>query len=213
MQRLKTARGSSLEEILNKLQVEYSALFEILAPSLFQPMIDGVDKATERWFPTVEPTAATRNAFDQAYVDNMKAVKHIPEDYFDRIRETVRTNPGDTQALTTELSTIGAKSMRQAKNAAIGLTRDLYQTVAIEKAKSTGATIGIWHHSHGSKDPRHQHEQCDGEEFDLNTLLFLTGPLKGKGAGETDHDNKPVRPGEAYGCKCTFRLKIDFGVQ
>lgn len=202
-----------MEETLNKLQVEYSALFEILAPTLFQPMIEGVDKSTDYWFPTVEPSVGTRNAFDKAYQENMEAVKHIPEDYFERIRTVIRENPGDTEKLTEELSSIGSKSLKQAKNSAIGLTRNLYQTVAVEKAKATGAKTGIWYHSHGSKEPRHQHEQCDGEEFDLETMIFLTGPLKGKGAGETDHDNKPVRPGEAYGCKCTFSVKVDFGVQ
>lgn len=214
-QRLKTASGN-LEETLTQLGLEYSTLFEIIAPSLFQPMLDGVNKSTDIRFPTVEPSVQTMNLFDQAAKENLESVKNIPKDYVERIRKAVRKavreTPGDTQALMSELSTIDGKTMRQAKNDALGLTRSLYQEVALQKAKSTGANVGTWIHSHGSKDPRHQHEEAHGHDFDLNTLIFLTGPLKGKGAGNTDHDNDPVKPGQAYGCKCTFRIKVDFGV-
>lgn len=209
-QRLKT--GGNLEETLNKLAGEYSALFEVLAPTLYRPMLDGVEKSTDRIF-SVEATPETQALFDQAAKENLDAAKSIPQDHIERIRQSVRENPGDTQAVFDSLASIDGKSLRQAKNSAIGLTRALYQSVSVAKAKSTGATKGEWIHSHGSKDPRHQHEEANGHEFDLATGEFLTGPLKGKGAGYTDKDNERVLPGQAYGCKCTFRLIVDFGVQ
>lgn len=205
--------GDNLEALLTKMSKQYSALFEAAAPAMFMPMIDGVQKSTDYWFPTVKATPETMNLFDTAVQENLKSVKSIPEDHIERIRTAVRDNPGDTQMLVTELSAATGRTMRQVKRSAVGLTNNLYQEVAVEKAKATGASVGIWIHSNGSKDPRHKHQEASGHEFDLNTMLFLTGPLKGKGAGMTDRDNIPVKPGEAYGCKCTFKLKIDFGVQ
>lgn len=212
--RIKTAAtGGNLEETLTALSNEYSDLFKAAAPSMFMPMVDGVVKSTDKWFPSVEPTPETMNTFDTAIRENMESVTRIPQEHIERIRKAVRDNPGDTQKLVAELSEVGGRTLRQVKRDATGLTKSLYQKVAVEKAKATGATKGEWLHSHGAKNPRHQHELANGEEFDLNTGIFLTGPLKGKGAGMTDKDNKPVLPGQAYGCGCTFRLIIDFGVQ
>ena len=210
--RLKAGSGN-LEETLSKLSREYSALFEAAAPAMFMPMIDGVASSVDRWFPAIEPTPETLNLFDNAARENLASVKSIPEEHIDRIRKVVRDNPGDTQKLVEELSTVTTRTMRQVERDATGLTKSLYQKVAVDKAVSTGATVGTWIHSNGAKDPRHQHELASGHDFDLKTGMFLTGPLKGKGAGMTDKDNKLVLPGQAYGCGCTFKLKIDFGVQ
>lgn len=179
---------------------------------MFMPMVEGVDKSTDRWFPAIPMSPKTRGLFEDAIVENTQAITSIPKEHIDDIREAMRQT-GDLQVLTDALSQIDGRSLRQAKNSALGLTRQLYQGVAVSKALSTGATIGTWIHSAGSKDPRHQHEEANGHDFDLATGVFLTGPLKGKGAGNTDKDNDAVLPGQAYGCKCTFKLKIDFGVQ
>lgn len=199
-----------MEETLTQLGLEYSALFEVIAPSIYQPMLDGVNKSTDIRFPTVEASPATINLFDKAAKENFDAIKSIPQEHVENIRRTIRENVGDTEKLTKELNEVGSRTLRQSKNSALGLTRNLYQDVAVEKAKSTGAKVGTWIHSHGSKDPRHKHEEAHGHKFDLETLIFLDGPLKGKGAGMTDKDNTPVRPGQAYGCKCTFKIEVNF---
>lgn len=173
-------------------------------------MLDGVDKNITRIF-GVEPSEASQELFAKAAEENLQAARAIPTDLTMRLREVAKKNPGDTQALMSEFAEVEGKSLRQAKNSAIGLTRAVYQSAAVERAQSTGATKGEWIHSQGSKHPRHKHQLCSGHQFDLATGKFLTGPQKGKGAGNTDSDNDLVKPGEAYGCKCTFRIVIDFG--
>lgn len=203
-------KGKQLEQTLNELSDDYVPLFESIAPSLFTPMLDGVNKAITRIF-AIEPSEATQELFAKAAEENLAAARAIPVDMVERLRAIAKKNPGDTQALMAEFAEVEGKSLRQAKNSAIGLTRSIYQSAAVERAQSTGATEGEWIHSQGSKHPRHKHQACSGHRFDLATGKFLTGPQKGKGAGFTDSDNELVKPGEAYGCKCTFRIIPNFG--
>lgn len=198
--KLKTA-GNNWEETLNSLSAKYSRLFEAAAPAMFFPMLEGTEKELDRLF-TVTPSEATKEILKKSAELNTEAIKNIPIDHVERIRDSLIEHPGDLEKLTSILEEVDGKSERQARNVALGLTRKTYQDLALEKAQQTGATEGDWIHSHGSKVPRPRHLAFHGKRFKL-----------ADGAPVGDDGGNYVQPGEEYGCKCTFRIVIDFGVK
>lgn len=213
--------------VLRNLEQYYTQFFEQHADSTMKPIMDSilkeskinVQQAAGANFVIDEMPANVQQLVDQVYQQNKKFVMSLPGSYIDKMREPV-TDFVASRAGTTLSDVISAVKQaseftgNRAHREAMDLVRGAYQGVAIERAKSTGAKTGIWIHAYGKGgNPRHRHLQANGEEFDLNTGIFLTGPLKGQGAGYGDDDSERVQPGEAKYCHCTFKLKIDFGVQ
>ena len=187
------------EETLNELQAEYSTLFEKAAPALFMPMLTGVDGATSRLL-GLQPSEATQVMLSTAAQENAELIRSIPDEHIERVRNIIVQNPGNLEAIVEGIKSAGDISDRRAKNIALDQTRKTYQDVAVQKAKSVGATEGVWIHSHGSKKPRKKHLAAHGKTFKLSEGL----PIGDQG--------QYVMPSEEYGCKCTFKLKLDFGV-
>lgn len=188
------------EKTLDELSAEYSLLFEKAAPAIFMPMLTGVDTATSRLLalPMSEESAAMLST---AAAENAELISSIPAEHTQRVKDIIIQNPGNLEAIMEGLRSAEDISERRARNIALDQTRKTYQDVAVKKAQSVGATEGIWIHSHASKKPRKKHLAAHGQTFKLSEGL----PIGDQG--------QYVMPSEEYGCKCTFKLKLEFGAK
>lgn len=201
------ASGRSLDERLNTLSVKYSNLFREYAPSMFNPVLAGVDTSTQRQFTALKLGDAVNADVIQGYFrdvsqTNAQLISTLPVEHIERIRRAVADSPGDMTAMKDILADANGKLDRRANNIAMDQTRKAFNQTSMLKAQSTGATKGIWIHSHrGPKHSRPKHVKAHGEEFDLAVGLPVG-----------DHGQNVV-PGEEINCHCTFKLVINFGVK
>lgn len=201
-----------------------------MADSLLNPVMDAVIRESEVNVQNSIPAEAgivigplTPNAqavVDEVFNVNREVMRTLPQKYLGTVKDSVmdfisgRGDENSLKDLTGKIKEINESTDEEAHRAAMDLVRSGYQGVAIERARAVGSTVGIWVHTYGhGKYPRLNHEEADGEEFDLTTGEFLTGPFKGRGCGYGSKDNKMVLPGQPRYCHCTFRLKINFGVE
>ena len=201
------ASGRSLDERLNTLSVKYSNIFREYAPSMFTPVLAGVDTSTQRQFTALKLGDAVNADVIQGYFRdvsqaNAQLISTLPVEHIERIRKAVADSPGDMTAMKDILADANGKLDRRANNIAMDQTRKAFNQTATLKAQSTGAQKGVWIHSHrGPKHSRPKHVKAHGEEFDLAIGLPVG-----------DHGQSVV-PGEEINCHCTFKLVIDFGVK
>lgn len=193
--------AGDLEETTSQMATEYSSLFKTAAPALFKLTLDDIDKSTSRLL-AVQPTPETQTMLSKAADENARLVSSIPHDHFKRVRVVLRKYPGDLEKILQSIKRVSSMSDRKARNLALDQTRKTFQGVAIQKAKSSGASKGIWIHSKGSKKPRHLHLAYHGKEFDLD-----------KGAPVGDDGGNYVMPSEEPNCKCTFKLVFNLEAQ
>lgn len=199
--------GPSLESKLTTLSNRYATLFRDYAPTMFNPVLEGADKSTQRQFTALKLDDAVnadvvKSYFRDAAQKNAQLISSLPSEHIERIRKAVAESPGDLSALKDILSDANGKLDRRSRNIALDQTRKAYNDTAMIKAKATGAEKGIWIHSHrGPKHSRPKHVKAHGEEFDLAVGLPVG-----------DHGQNVV-PGEEINCHCTFKLKVDFGVK
>lgn len=200
-------QGRSIDERLNTLSAKYSNLFRDYAPSMFNPVLAGVDTSTQRQFTALKLGDAVNADVVQGYFRdaakaNAQLISTLPTEHIERIRKAVADSPGDMSAMKDILADANGKLDRRANNLAMDQTRKAFTQTATLKAQSTGATKGIWIHSHrGPKHSRPKHVKANGEEFDLAVGL----PVGDNGQN--------VVPGEEIHCHCTFKLVVDFGVK
>lgn len=198
---------ASLNSKLNSLSNRYTTLFRDYAPTMFAPVLEGADKSTQRQFTALNlddsiNAEAVRGYFREAAQANSQLISTLPTEHIERIRKAVAESPGDMESLKGILSDANGKLDRRSRNIAMDQTRKAYNDTAVVKAKSTGATKGIWIHSHrGPNQSRPKHVKAHGKEFDLAVGL----PVGDEGQN--------VVPGEEINCHCTFKLVVNFGVK
>lgn len=199
--------GESLDTKLNSLSNRYATIFRDYAPTMFAPILEGSDKSTQRQFTALKlddavNAEAVRGYFRDAAQKNAMLISTLPTEHIERIRKAMADSPGDMQALKGVLTDANGKLDRRSKNLAMDQVRKTYNDTAMMKAQATGATKGIWIHSHrGPKHSRPRHVKAHGKEFDLAVGLPV---------GDSGQD---VIPGEEPNCRCTFKLVVDFGVK
>lgn len=219
--------GTPIFGVLKNLERYYSDFFEKHSDQVLKPVMDSMLKESKINIEQAVPSNITidempesvQQLADQAYQQNKEFVRSLPTTYFEKMRGPVTDyvagrNGATLKDIVSAVKTAGDFTTERAHREAMDLVRMTYQGVAVERAKSTGATRGIWIHAYGKGgNPRHRHIEVNGEEFDLVTGEILTGMHKGSGAGYGNDDPQKVLPGQPRYCHCTFKLKIDFGVQ
>lgn len=189
----------------------------LLAPRLYQPIFSKIEKSTAQHYPKIR---ANPDEFREFAWETIDSLNNLTKDYI----SAIVNRPGDLTFLKKEQDAARQKYdegtltkdaqeklVRRLELRATGIVRRTYQNVAVNKARYAGVEYGIWIHSRGSKQPRKRHQRASGHIFSLQTMLFVTGPLKGEGAGFTDDDQIPCMPSEAYGCGCTFKIDLTYG--
>jgi tRNA(Glu) U13 pseudouridine synthase TruD len=86
------------------------------------------------------------------------------------------------------------KTKKRAVKIAVQEMSRAHNDIVIQKALDAGLNKGIWIHSHSDKKPRPTHLKADGKEFDLSRGIYDKA------------EGRYVKPGELYGCTCTFKV-------
>lgn len=206
------SKSSNLFQTIDDLSQRFAALFDAAAPAMFGPMLDGVQKSTDRHFKQMGiglPDDRQQIFYREAAAESTALIKSIPEEHIGKIRKAIEdsvSGQGTYNDILERLKEVNGMTDRRAKNIAIDQTRKTYQGAAIKQAVDATPrnkpVRAIWIHSHaggGDKNPRHRHLNYHGKEFDLR-----------KGAPVGDNGGNLVQPSEEPGCRCTFRLILDF---
>ena len=215
-----------LEAIFGRLRVRLDTAARLLAGKLSRDTGSytwkNVNAALKEAGFTVEMGLTAREAAEMQKIieANVRLIKSIPDQYFDRVREAVgesfakgrdlhglsetiepwievkgkekrRERMGPEEALKRE------KEIAERRAAIIARDQNNKATHALTSARyqEMGLTRAIWMHRPGGKVPRPTHMAMYGLEFDLNVGLFDPDPKV----------NKPIQPGELINCHCTMK--------
>ena len=131
---------------------------------------------------------------------NIELIKSIPDQYFDRVTETITS--GWTQgvrweSLVDQIQEDGGVTERRAKFIARDQTAKMNEMFNQERCKQVGIERGEWLCSLDERT-RPNHAAMEGVVFDLNG----DGPL-------VNDDGEHCFPGDDYNCRCTFAPVID----
>lgn len=126
----------------------------------------------------------------------------MPAKYLDQVQGDVMrsiTTGNGLKDLVPQLTKLYNSNYKHAKLVALDQTRKAYTAVQVANMQRLGMKKFEWIHSGGGQHPRKQHEDWDGQIFDIDK------PPVDKTFG-------PVMPGDAINCRCKMRLILDFGV-
>ena len=124
---------------------------------------------------------------------NVDLIKTIPEEFFRDVHKAVfdSVKAGrDLSALTEHLH--HAYDVTRRRAAFIARDQNNKATASIHQLRQLelGITQGRWRHTAASVTPRPEHQDFDGQEYDVAT------------GHDFDDELGPVLPGEAYNCGC-----------
>lgn len=143
-----------------------------------------------------------------AVIENVDLIKSIKSDYMDKIKgDLLRSiNASDSGGLKglqdrihNTLTTRYKQQRNKAKNIALDQTRKVYNNINAERMKKVGVKRFVWHHSGGSKNPRRDHQQMDGEIYSFDDLPIIDARTGERGI-----------PGQAINCRCFMSPVIGF---
>jgi len=140
-----------------------------------------------------------REALDAHLMENVELIKSIPEKYLGEVHGLVMRSVQhgrDLKSLSQDLQErYGAVKSRAAL---IARDQNNKATALINKVrqKALGLTKAIWRHTGASVQPREEHMDWDGEEYDIDEGMY------------SDVDGEVVWPGTAINCMCTSQSII-----
>lgn len=146
----------------------------------------------------------------EATADNIALIKSIPEEYFDRVTNTVTegwVSGVRWESLAEQIQRDGDITENRAKLIARDQTAKMNSAFNQERQQQVGIEKYEWQTS-GDERVRESHAEVDGKEFRWDEA----GPVAGVVAGE------PCYPGEDINCRCVAVPVVDmdalaFGAQ
>lgn len=150
---------------------------------------------------------ALQALIDARIRENVYLIKKIPEQYLDRLTESVNKSIMSGQGLKDlqpAMEERYGESVRWARNVALDQTNKAYRDVNAERMRQAGLRKFEWIHTSAAKEPRHYH--------------MLSAAAGGLNGGVFDLDNPPIinqatgqrgLPGDDYFCHCTMRPVIE----
>lgn len=198
--------ASILQAAFDKLAARWLRKFDDLAdtlPAIFaQTTKANVDRAMKLalrdagFTVKFQMTRAMRDAYDAVAGENVGLIKSIGSQHLEGVRVALNqsvANGRDLGYLTDQLEKRTGITRRRAAFIARDQNNKATAVMARVRAIEAGITKGIWLHSAGGKEPRHEHVLFSGQQFDL---------AKGH---DFDNGEGIVWPGTAINCRCVFR--------
>lgn len=198
-----------LQSTIARLGERWRARIAVLAPQLARHFATAVTDRCDRTLAhnlrkaglsvRFVMTQAMTDALDAVIGDNVAQIKSIPEQYLGQVELLVMQSVQrgrDLWSLSKDLTARYGVEKRRARR--LALRQNNLATTAMRTARelSEGYTEGDWLHSAGGKEPRHEHVAFSGKRFSLRD-------------GHDFHNGEGrVRPGEPYGCRCTWRTVV-----
>ncbi len=201
--------ATELAKRLKKLGKQWTGTFEAMSATIAKSFVDKAMKHGDLAFKsalkkggfTIEftTTPAIRATLDAATHENVRLIRSIPAKYLDEVEGHVLRSVQAGRAmkeLTETLHEVYGVTKRRA--ALIARDQNNKATAHMSRVRmlGLGITTALWSHTMASKEPREEHEEWDGEKFDLDEGMY----------SEVDGEN--VWPGTPINCGCTSRAVI-----
>jgi uncharacterized protein with gpF-like domain len=140
--------------------------------------------------------AAMRQAFNATRAENVSLIKSIPRQHLASVERLVQSSVAagrDLHVLAEGLEKQQGVTKRRA--AFIALDQNNKATANMQRARqmALGFTEGVWLHSAGGHEPRHEHVAFSGQRFPLAT------------GHDFDNGEGFVLPGQAIRCRCVWK--------
>lgn len=213
---------SSLARIvMNKLSRKWEKTFATNAKNIANLMIGQVDDQSKRSvgfslkqllgglnIKTDTLSPKLKEIIKATTEENVELIKTLSSGYMEQVKGDVMrsiTQPdqgglkGLIDRMHDALNDRAKKIKNKAKNNALDQTRKAYNNMNAERMQMAGVNEFVWNHAGGSKKPRQDHIDMNGNTYSFNDL-----PVIDKRTGE-----KGI-PGQAINCKCYMTPVISF---
>lgn len=201
--------SEALQDLLGRLGKQWQLRFDELAKSMAGYFAQSVQSRCDRTMASelrkagmsvrFKMTPAMRDAFDAVRAENVSLIRSIGSQHFGRVESIVMqavSRGGDLGLLTRQLVRQTGVTKRRASFIARDQSNKAMSSMRAVRETEAGLVEGVWMHSGGGKEPRATHKSFSGKRFKLSE-----GHDFGDGFGK-------VLPGQAIGCRCTWRPVI-----
>jgi uncharacterized protein with gpF-like domain len=206
--------------LVNKLKLQWDQLFGKLAMGLSPWMANSINRASSdsvrqsvESLPNLHAegaklsidiatlSAQTKTLLGASSVRSSDFIRSIPEKHLNDVAAATYnsiTSGNGVADLIPFFEKHDKGIMNWAHNTAMDQTRKTYNGLNLGRMKKIGIKKGEWIHTGGSQHPREEHEDADGETFELD---------KGLPIGD---DGGYVLPGDDPNCRCSFAPVVEF---
>jgi uncharacterized protein with gpF-like domain len=135
--------------------------------------------------------------------ENVVLIKSIASEHLSDVQGLVMRSVAagrDLGTLTAELQKRYAITKRRAALISRDQNNKMTANLTRVRQHDLGIKTAIWLHSGGGKEPRHDHLEANGKEYDIATGEFLDGFVLDGGAR--------IFPGQLIGCRCVSRSVV-----
>ncbi len=209
--------ASQARILINSLTNKFNDMFGRSAQVMAERMVNQADKASKSSLSnslkdlagmtvnTNISSADLKDTMKSRISENVQLIKSIPSQYIDRIGGTVYRSITSGQGLADlmpQIKKYGEMTDTRAKTIALDQTRKAYQGINADRLNKIGVKQFEWVHSGGSRFPRPDHQEMNGNIYSFDDL-----PIIDQRTGERGI------PGQAPNCRCIMRpiLKFDQG--
>lgn len=209
--------ASQARILMNALTNKFYDMFGRSAQLMAEKMVNQADRASKASLTnslkdlagmtinTNVTSSDLKDTMKSRIAENVSLIKSIPSQYLDKIGGTVYrsiTSGQGLKDLMPQIQKFGEMTETRAKTVALDQTRKAYQGITADRLNKIGVKQFIWTHSGGSRFPRVDHQEMDGNIYSFDNL-----PIIDKRTGERG------LPAQLPNCRCIMRpvLKFDEG--
>lgn len=209
--------ASQARILMNALTAKFDEMFGSAAKVVAPRMVNDVNKSSKASLAnslkdlagmTINTNVNSADLVDtmkSCIAQNVQLIKSIPAQYLEKVGGSVFRSITSGQGLADlepQIKRFGAVTEKRATMIAIDQTRKAYSSINADRLNKIGVKQFEWVHSAGSRFPREDHIELDGQIFSFDNL-----PVIDKKTGERG------LPAQAPNCRCVMRpiLKFDQG--
>lgn len=209
--------ASQARILMNALNKKFDEMFGSAAKVVAPRMVNDVNKSSKASLAnslkdlagmTINTNVNSADLVDtmkSSIAQNVQLIKSIPAQYLEKVGGSVFRSITSGQGLADlepQIKRFGAVTEKRATMIAIDQTRKAYSSINADRLNKIGVKQFEWVHSAGSRFPREDHIELDGQIFSFDNL-----PVIDKKTGERG------LPAQAPNCRCVMRpiLKFDQG--
>lgn len=202
--------SSQARILVNSLKNEFESLFNSVAPEIANNLVDASERTSSAnlgkslkemsgglTIKTNFGTGELKTITKASVHESTSLIKTIAKEYMGKVEQAVMrsiTTGDGLKTLQPALEKYYGQSERKAKNVALDQTRKVYNQINAKRMQKVGLNKFIWLHSGGGQHPREEHEEMDGNIYDLDDP-----PVIDSRTGETG------LPGQLPNCGCTMQ--------
>ena len=206
--------ASQARILINALLSKFESMFSGKADEIVNKMINNVDKASRASLSsslgdmagmkinTNVTSSDLKDTMKSRIAENVALIKSIPTQYLGRISGTVYRSITSGQGLAElepQIQKYGEMTKTRANTIALDQTRKAMQGITVDRLNKIGVKQFEWIHSGGSRFPRKDHQDMNGNIYSFDDLPIIDHRTGERGI-----------PGQSPNCRCVMRPIIKF---